>query len=286
MRGIHLLLTIFFSLGLLVQAFQPIHHNYISLKRIQTRKNNNIYTILNESNDLDSSSSSINDVVVVTSLPKDENVWKEAGEKIIMNAALNVGSNNNLKEEDIDIQWKPGRIIVTIKNSILKGGDNDDEEDDVEIEYDDDDDGFYLEDVEDGDADDDEEEDSKEEGNDDDIQADIVTIARAINYAFGEEGEGSIAYAIAANHEIEVTTPGAPDELEGIMFESYKGFNVIVETIDPKKKDGKIKIVEGNLIERNKEFTVLNCKGRRSNLKNQNVLSVKLPKAKREKGVK
>ena len=101
----------------------------------------------------------------------------------------------------------------------------------------------------------------------------------------GEEGEGSMGYNIAVHHEIEVTTPGASDELEGIMFEAYKGFTVTVETLDPKKKD-KVKIIEGNLVERTDDFTILNVKGRRRKLKNQIVLSVKLPKAKREKGVK
>ena len=229
-------------------------------------------TILKErsSDDIDNEN-----VIFDHSLPKDENVWKTEGERIIKEAALDVGGKL-IAEDDIDIQWKSGKIVVTISNAILSGGKgNNDDDDDVEIEYDDD--GYdYLE----------EEEDSSEKSEEDSDKADVVSIARAINYAFGEEGEGSLGYSIAVHHEIEVTTPGASDELEGIMFESYKGFTVIVETLDPKKKDGKVKIVEGNLVERTDEFLILNCKGRRRKLKNQNVLSVKLPKAKREKGVK
>ena len=69
------------------------------------------------------------------------------------------------------------------------------------------------------------------------------------------------------------------------MFESYKGFPVIAEIIDPKNKD-KVKIVEGKLVERNEKQTVLNQKGRLRKLKNEQVISLKLPKAKREKGAK
>ncbi len=220
-----------------------------------------------------------NDAPIDTTLPKDENVWKTEGERIIRNAATEAASG--LKDEDIEIQWKSDKIVVTIENAILKAADvNRDEEDDM-IEYDDDfGSGFMVADLDEG-----EDELNVDSGKSAEGKADVVSIARAINYALGEDGEDSLGYRIAFHHEIEVTTPGASDELQGIMFESYKGFNVIVETIDPKKKD-KVKIVEGNLVERCDEFLILNCKGRRRKLKNSNVISVKLPKAKREKGVK
>jgi len=106
---------------------------------------------------------------------------------------------------------------------------------------------------------------------------DMTALARAINAALDDDGTG---LAIAEAHEIVVTTPGASDELSGIMFESYKGFDVIVEHQDPKKKT---KRIEGRLVERNDEFTIINIKGRMKKLKNQDVMSVKLPKAKKEK---
>ena len=281
-QGIFLILTTLFSRCYYSTQFSLSpwynlnHHDHVSY-----------HTILHESyKDNDNN----DNIIIDTNLPKDESIWKKEGENIIINAALKA-SNGHLKEDDINIQWKSGRIIITIKNAILKAVGSS-EDDNVEVEYDDDDDsgsGFYLADVEEDDDDDDDEdqhEDEDTQQSSDDQQVDVVTIARAINFAFGEEGEGSLGYNIAVHHEIEVTTPGASDELEGIMFESYKGFNVIVETIDPKNKDKKVKIVEGNLVERNDQFTVLNCKGRRRNLKNANVLSVKLPKAKKEKGVK
>eukprot|EP00551_Chaetoceros_affinis_P002070 CAMPEP_0203634944 /NCGR_PEP_ID=MMETSP0088-20131115/1792_1 /ASSEMBLY_ACC=CAM_ASM_001087 /TAXON_ID=426623 /ORGANISM="Chaetoceros affinis, Strain CCMP159" /LENGTH=279 /DNA_ID=CAMNT_0050488657 /DNA_START=231 /DNA_END=1070 /DNA_ORIENTATION=+ len=220
-----------------------------------------------------------NGVIIDTPLPKDESIWKTEGERIIRNTAMGIGGDaGNLlkKKEDIDIQWKSGKIIVTIKDAVLKGNSLDDDEIDNDGDMGLDGNNFILDDLDDDDGDDDTT----------DNKADVVSIARAINYALGEEGEGSMAYNIVVHHEIEVTTPGATDELQGIMFESYKGFNVIVETFDPKKKDGKVKIVEGNLVERTDDFTILNCKGQRRKLKNQNVLSVKLPKAKREKSVK
>ena len=72
--------------------------------------------------------------------------------------------------------------------------------------------------------------------------------------------------------------------MSGIMFESYRGFSVFVEVIDPKKD--KVQIMEGKLVERNEKQTIVNVKGRVRKLKNELVLSVKLPKAKREKGAK
>ena len=110
---------------------------------------------------------------------------------------------------------------------------------------------------------------------------DVATIARAINVALDDDGVG---LAIAEAHEIEVTTKGASDELTGIMWESYRGFDVICQYKDP--KTDKIKTMEGRLVERNEEFTVININGRMKHLKNGNVVSCKLPKAKKEKGAR
>lgn len=120
---------------------------------------------------------------------------------------------------------------------------------------------------------------------------DLALLARAINAAFddkdGEEDSngGGTGYAIASRYEIEVTTPGTGDEFTTpVMFQAYKGFDVLVQHRDP--KSGSIKTIEGRLVEKNSEFVVLNIKGGTKKLKNQNVLCVKLPKAKKEKGVR
>jgi ribosome maturation factor RimP len=246
----------------------PLTNQPLSFSNSYRRGTRNLIN-LNESGDDGASDDTI---PIDHSLPRDEAVWKAEGERIIRTAAMEAAAN--LEEKDIDIAWKPGKIVITVANAICKASSLDEDED-VEIEYDDDIGDIDLEGEESDAADEDE-----GEG-----EADIVAISRAINYALGEEGEDSLGYSIAVNHSLEVTTPGATDELEGIMFEAYKGFNVIVETVDPKKA-GKVKIIEASLIERTDDFLILNAKGRRRKLKNQNVISVKLPKAKREKGVK
>jgi hypothetical protein len=207
------------------------------------------------------------------SLGNNESVWKAEGERIIMEAATKVGA----LPEQVDIQWKPGRIIVTLSGEVKLNAIDEDEG--VEIEYD-------------GDIDQNEISSFEEEfdlGNDDlsedEGSSNIVTIARAINFALGEEGEDSIGYSIAEHHEIEVTTPGNSEELQGIMFESYKGFDVIVEELD-KKDIGKIKILECKFVERTDDKTIVNVKGRLRKIKNEFVKSIRLPKAKKEKGVR
>lgn len=217
---------------------------------------------------------------ISTALPKDELIWKTEGERIILKAITDNGGN----VDDVDIQWKPGLIVVTLRgdSSFIKAKVDEEDEDFSALEYDEEISKKELAKFEnDFDltvSDDDDDEDEK-------TGTDVVSIARAINFALGEEGEGSLAYNIAVHHSIEVTTPGANDELSGIMFQSYRGFDVIAETIDP-KKEGKIKVVEGKLVERNEKQTVINVKGRQRKLNNELVISVKLPKAKREKGVK
>ena len=208
---------------------------------------------------------------ISTTLPNDENTWKKVGERIILEASAGCG----VKEDDIQIQWMSGRIVVTLLgDSFLQSKADADEE--ADIEYVDESDEEVSEEFDNEFTGD--ESDEAEEG-----KLSVVGVARAINFALGEDGEGSIASNIAVHHAIEVTTPGASEELYGVMFESYRGFDVFVETIDP-KKDGKVEIVQGKLIERNEKQTVVNVKGRLRKIKNELVLSVKLPKAKREKG--
>jgi len=55
------------------------------------------------------------------------------------------------------------------------------------------------------------------------------------------------------------------------MFESYKGFNVFVET-DPKSDDKVNIVVQGKLVERNKRQKIVNVKGRLHKIKNELVL--------------
>ena len=112
----------------------------------------------------------------------------------------------------------------------------------------------------------------------------LVQVSRAIHDALDMNEPDSVGYKIGLNYEIEVTTPGAPDELSGIMFESYRGFDVLVDYTDPKTK--KQKIIEGRLVERNDEFTVVNIKGRMKRIRNDMVESVRLPKAKKEKSIR
>ena len=63
-----------------------------------------------------------------------------------------------------------------------------------------------------------------------------------------------------------------------------KGFDVICRYEDPKAKKG-AKEIQGRLVERNDQVTIINMKGRMKKIKNDLVVFVKLPKAKKEKGV-
>ena len=110
----------------------------------------------------------------------------------------------------------------------------------------------------------------------------MTQLARTINQVLDEQ-----ALEIAEQYSIEVTTPGASDELVGqVMFDAYKGFDVICEFVDPKKKNSKRPQISGRLVERNEDTTIINIKGRMKKIPNENVISVRLPKAKKEKGVK
>ncbi len=155
---------------------------------------------------------------------------------------------------------------------------------------------------------------------------DLTLIARTINQYLseGDDYENTLQFKIAQLHEIEVTTPEFDNVLRvdynGLnMFEVYKGFDVIVDYWEvPKKKKvkkggGKArkevvanntdkeeeeaeeeepkktqKVIEGKLVGRDEEkgVTLVNVKGRIMKIKNDMIESVKLPKAKREKGAK
>ena len=221
--------------------------------------------------------------------------YQEFGEHVIRKAGAECGI---VKEDDLTIEWKADRIVVTVRGKVFvsaieaEEGDEDlvlmEEEEEEDIDDGDDEDSADGDEGEDGllSIDDTMMDDS--EGTDENTSTspsrgvDVAALARAINNALDD---GGIGFMIAEAHEIEVTTPGVSDELQGrVMFEAYKGFDVICEQKDV--KSNKIKQIEGRLVERNDEFTILNIKGRMKKLENDAVLSVKLPKAKKEKGVK
>lgn len=231
--------------------------------------------------------------------------YQEFGEHVIRKAGAECGI---VKDDDLTIEWKADRIVVTVRGQVFVSA--------VEAEEGDDEDFMLMmeEDGEDDEEEDEEDEDDFDSVDGDEVEdegelsldgammddrketdksttttstssprgVDVAALARAINSALDD---GGIGLMIAEVHEIEVTTPGVSDELEGqIMFEAYKGFDVICQQKDV--KTNKIKQVEGRLVERNDEFTILNIKGRMKKMENDTVLSVKLPKAKKEKGVK
>lgn len=185
--------------------------------------------------------------------------YQDRGNQLIRQAAIDCGCVN--PEEDLTVEWKPDKIIVTLSTTGYVG---DLDEEEAEEIFDEKDDGI----------------DDVGEATGPISGVDVTALARAINAAFGQDE--AAGQWIAETHEIEVTTPGASDELVGaIMFEAYKGFDVICQQQDLKTKN--IKKVEGRLVERNDEFTIVNIKGRIKKMKNNTVLSVRLPKAKKEK---
>ena len=238
-------------------------------------------------------------------LPPD---YQEQGNQIIREAARRVGV---VPDELLAIEWKPGCIICTVSgndaylSAPLEDGLRLEEEEEDNVVSDD---LLFLEEEDDGDSDDELPFDDEDDGEDDkeDTSTDAATpaietddtnnnssngridmavLARAINAALDENG--MVGLQIAETHEIQVTTAGASDEVRGdIMFRAYRGFDVMVQYQDPKRGDSKIKTVQGRLVERNDEFTVINIQGRMKNFKNLNILSVRLPKAKKEKGAR
>jgi hypothetical protein len=215
----------------------------------------------------------------MTSLPDG---YQEFGTALIHKVAT---EQFDIPNDNVSIEWKPGRIIVTVRGELYLSND------DIDGVVEEGDAAFYIrEEVEnmDNDFEDDgsatEEEDIGEEEDDDEtpvssMGVDVAQLARAINLALDD---GGVGWQIAVAHDIEVTTPGASNKLSGIMFESYKGFEVLTEFQDTKTQ--KVKTIEGRLVERNNEFTVINIKGRMKKFKNDMVVSVRLPKAKKESG--
>lgn len=254
---------------------------------------------------------------------------KSLGERIILEAALEAGATSAM----IDVTWKADRIVVTVdasKDENRGGGVADDgagEAQAFELDEEDDDvllDGEWDEEFEEGEFDEEGFLDDEEEFDPDDYDEvtppsdgtiDLNLIARTINDHLARDGEDSPAYRIAKLHEIEVATPVFDGVLRGgVMFESYKGFDVTVEHWeDPKKKkqkkgkaqkaegnievgaekeepapEPKLKVTEGKLVGKDyeKDVTLINVRGRVVRIPNDRIVSVRLPEAKREKGVR
>jgi len=234
--------------------------------------------------------------------------YQEFGERVIREAAIECGmvftntetetddsdtdtdtATDDKNQKQLDIEWKGGKIIVTVygndvtmsSSSSTSTESSDDEEDD-----DDDESIFDL------DVDNDNEAQKDKEKQDvllTDGKIDLTLLGRTINRMFDDDG---IGLAIAEVHSIEVTTPGVSNDLlqlDPALLNVYRGFEVIVEQVDKKTKNKakvKNKIIEGRLVERNAEFTIVNIKGRMKKMKNETVLSIQLPKAKKEKGAR
>ena len=231
---------------------------------------------------LDLSSSETFDPDIPQPLP---NNYQEHGNQLIVQAGETCGAT----EDMLEIEWKSQKIIVTVHSDSVYVSNGDDNIVDMEeeIEVDDDfDDDF------DDDMDLSELEPEPEEDRIGQKGVDVTELARAINNALEEDGSNG-GWSIAQRYEIEVTTPGTSDELVGdIMFEAYKGFDVICIFQDLKKnkkkgqKETKEKEINGKLVERTEDYTKINIKGRMKSIPNGQIVSVKLPKAKKEKGVR
>jgi hypothetical protein len=140
---------------------------------------------------------------------------------------------------------------------------------------------------------------------------DIALLARTINRMLdplkpkdenendSEDNENNgivnIGLAIAEVHSIEVTTPGVSDDLMILVktnpsiLNVYKGFEVLIQQEDKKtikKAKTKQKLIEGRLVSYNSEFTIININGRMKTIRNDTIISMKLPKAKKEKGTR
>eukprot|EP00980_Cylindrotheca_fusiformis_P005827 scaffold1224_cov97-Cylindrotheca_fusiformis.AAC.2 len=106
--------------------------------------------------------------------------YQEFGEHIIRKAGEACGV---AEKENLDIEWKADRIIVTVRGSVYVSTPGAAEDEDAE----------------------------KREAS----GVDITELARAINAALGE---GEVGNAIAETHEIEVGTPGAPGKPTPCFF--------------------------------------------------------------------
>jgi len=108
----------------------------------------------------------------------------------------------------------------------------------------------------------------------------LSTVAQAILDAL-EDREDELQ--VLSRHELILTSPGASDVLETQkQFAAYRGFDVIVETQDPFNSNRTLK---GKLVDRNAMDLIINKKGRMVTVPLNFVKCVRLPPAKREKGV-
>ena len=216
--------------------------------------------------------------------------YQELGNELIYQAGKAIGA----PKEALTIEWKNDKIVVTVDSeaAFLSSLSSDSDEDWDEEEGDGDN---YS--VDDDDADfelfDDDEILSEEDFDDafDGGGIDVTELARTINRVLEDDGiNGSgVGLTIAQKHSIEVTTPGSSDEIRGdVMFEAYKGFDVICVFKDIRKKDKQEieKEITGRLVERVGDKTTFNLKGRMKSIKNDKIVYVKLPTAKREKGAR
>jgi len=110
----------------------------------------------------------------------------------------------------------------------------------------------------------------------------LSAIAKAVLDALQDE-EVEERLHIVSRHQMMFTTPGQPDVLNSQNdFDAYRGFDVLVETRDPWRSNRTLK---GKLIQRTALDVLINVKGRMVTIPNNFVHKVKLPNAKREKGV-
>mmetsp|Transcript_25377 Transcript_25377/g.78269 ORF Transcript_25377/g.78269 Transcript_25377/m.78269 type:complete len:267 (+) Transcript_25377:474-1274(+) len=87
---------------------------------------------------------------------------------------------------------------------------------------------------------------------------------------------------VLERHSLEVTSPGATDVLtEHKQFEAFKGFDVIVKTLNP-IDGGEERTMEGKLVERTIDQVKINLKGRIVKIPWHLVGEVRLPPAKEE----
>lgn len=256
------------------------------------------------------------------------NFLQTLGNELILRAALRCGATAPM----VAVQWKAERILVTVD---VHGDENYDPEADMAtaaLDLEENGEGV-VEEAEEGPEedllyDDAEEDFSDEYFNEEEFQAlpsedgiSLPLIARTINEILAEDGEDSLAFSIAKLHDIEVSAPEWDNVLRSKqMFDTYKGFDVLVEHWEePKRKkkkkvkskakketvaasseddnvkvemapviEPKLTITEGKLVGRDyeKAVTLLNIKGRVVKIKNDKIEGVRLPTAKREKGAK
>ena len=274
-----------------VDAFGVVlsnHNNIGAGSRSNSNSNSNIRSIIGgrgsspQPQPQPPFSSSTTTTVLCAALPSG---YREFGNQAIRDAARQCGMDidengkgvNSDNNNRLDIDWKAGSIVVTVHGEVsLAAGGTEAEASEEAVEDDVDFDGDSIV----GDVQTDGAEEEKAQQSESELFS-LTQLARTINQILDDDGTG---LAIAEAHSIEVTTPGVSDELvPGTpQFEAFKGFEVIVKQLDA--KTNKVKTIEGRLVERNDDVTVVNIKGRMKKMKNETVQSVRLPKAKKEKG--